>query len=73
MSDEADFKLEEIYEECKNINPNQFTEIFLIMGSCSPFKTLVQRYQKISIKYNVQDGKESDLNKYHCDRYGLFM
>ena len=72
VSDEADFKLEEINEECKNINPNKFTEIFLIMGSCSPFKTLVQRYQTISIKYIVQDGKESDLNKYYCDALPIF-
>ena len=44
MSDEADFKLEEINEDCKFSNPNKFTEELLIMGSCSPFKTLVQRY-----------------------------
>ncbi|WAR21976.1 LOW QUALITY PROTEIN: hypothetical protein MAR_015950 [Mya arenaria] len=68
VSNETNFKVEQINKESKDVNANKFTkEEYQIMGTCSPFKNLIQRYQKITMKYIVQDGRESDLNKCNCE------
>jgi hypothetical protein len=69
-SSERDFQTDEINEQPSAVKPNMFTEEeFQIIGSSSPFQ-----YKNTRLKYIVQEGNESDINKYYCETIQrLFM